>query len=184
MIDLYGTAYISSLQMLLDRNALQDLVLTYCRSMDRRDFALARSLYHADAIEDRGDIFRGSVDEFVAWLPKVTSQFELTVHRVFNMLFVIDGDRAEGEIYCEAYHRTHSPDAKEMIVGGRYLDRYERRDGVWKLIYRTSTVDRCNTSPVDAEAYRQFVAKTPAGQPDRTDPSYHTLQLFNRLGGC
>jgi hypothetical protein len=170
----------SDVQHLLDKSALQDLVLRYCRSMDRRDFALARSLYHVDALEDRGDIFRGCVDEFIAWLPQVTAQFELTVHRVFNMLFVVEGDRAEGEIYCEAYHRTHQPDAREMIVGGRFLDRYERRNGEWKFIYRTSTVDRCNLRPVDVQAYAQFVAKTPAGRPDRTDPSYLAVPLLAR----
>ena len=172
----------SDLQTLLDKQALHDLVMRYCRCMDRRDFAQARTLYHDDAIEDRGGIFSGTIDEFIAWLPQVTPQFELTTHRIFNTLFVIDGDKAEGELYCEAYHRTKGPDAQEMIVGGRYIDRYERRDDVWKFSYRTSTTDRCEVRAVDAEAYRQFVAAAPAGQPNRGDLSYQKLPLFVRAG--
>lgn len=172
----------NELQMLLDRSALQDLLARYCRCMDRRDFAQARTLYHDDARLDRVAIFSGSVDEFMVWVAEVTPQFELTVHRVFNQLFVIEGDKAEGEIYLEAYHRTRGPNALEIIVGGRYLDRYERRAGVWKFSHRSSTADRCEIRPVNPADYQQFTASSVAGRPDRGDLSYETLQLFARAG--
>lgn len=172
----------NDLQTLLDKQALHELVMRYCRCVDRRDFAQARTLYHDDAIEDRAPLFYGSPDQFVAWLGEVTPQFELTAHRIFNTLFVVEGDRAEGEIYAEAYHRTGGPEGHEMTVGGRYLDRYERRDGCWKFIYRTSTVDRSELQPVNPDAYRAFAAGSAAGRPDRSDPSYRKLELFARTG--
>ena len=43
-----------TLQTLLDKQALAELVYGYCRACDRRDFALVRTLYHDDAIDDHG----------------------------------------------------------------------------------------------------------------------------------
>jgi hypothetical protein len=171
----------SNLQTLLDKNALYELIARYCRCMDRRDFAQARTLFHDDATV-RVAVFSGTADEYIAWISKVTPQFEATVHRVFNTLFVVDGDRAEGEIYLEAYHRTPGPGAQEAIVGGRYLDRFERRNGVWKFSVRSSTADRCEVRAVNPQDYEQFVAGSAAGRPDRQDPSYENLPLFARAG--
>jgi len=50
---------IPNLQIVADRLALQDLVQKYSRAIDRRDFALLRTLYHEDAIEDHGGMFSG-----------------------------------------------------------------------------------------------------------------------------
>ena len=58
-----------ALQTLIDKQALHELVLRYCRACDRRDFVLLRSLYHDDAIDDHGAMFCGSADEFLVWLP-------------------------------------------------------------------------------------------------------------------
>ena len=44
-------------QELLDRAELTDLVMRYSRGVDRRDFALIRSTYHDDAIDDHGEMF-------------------------------------------------------------------------------------------------------------------------------
>lgn len=170
------------LRELADRAALHDLVMRYCRGIDRRDFELVRSLYHEDALEDRGAIFRGSRDEFVSWLPKVTAGFEATIHRVFNTLFTIDGDRAHGEIYAEAYHRTPPPDAEEIIIGGRFLDHYERRDGIWRIVYRTSTADCAQVRRVDTGAGTGLALALTAGRAGAEDLSYTKLTLLGRHG--
>jgi hypothetical protein len=155
-----------------DRIALHDLVMRYCRGCDRRDFALVRTLYHDDAVDDHGAMFRGSPDEFVAWLPKITSHWQLTRHAISNSLFVIDGDHAEGEHYVEAWHRTFGPDAKQFIALGRYLDRYERRDGMWKFTYRSLVFDHGSIVPVDDAAMERMSKDAPMGRADREDPSF------------
>jgi hypothetical protein len=168
------------LRQLLDKQALHELLCTYCRACDRRDYALVRSLYHDDAIDDHGAMFSGSADEFVAWLPSVLGLFEATAHSVANALFVVDGDRTEGESYAHAYHRTPPPDAREIVIGGRYLDRFERRDGQWKFLRRSLVLDWCQTTPVNPSAYGQFAAGAPHGLPDGRDPSYLALSLLGR----
>lgn len=39
----------------------------------------------------------------------------------------------------------------EVILAGRYLDRFERRNGVWKFAYRKMICDWCRTQPVADE---------------------------------
>ena len=173
----------SVLQDLADRAALHDLVMRYCRGVDRRDFELVRSVYHEDAVEDRGSFFQGSRDEFVRWLPQVTAAFEATIHRVGNTLFAIEGDRAQGEIYAEAYHRTLPPDAEEVVIAGRFLDRYERRAGTWGIVYRTSTADCAQVRRVDAGAAAHLGAALTAGSAGADDVSYLKLPLLGRHRG-
>ena len=169
-----------SLQTLLDKQSLHELVLNYCRACDRRDYALVRDLYHDDAVDDHGDMFRGSADEYAAWLPTVLENFEATAHSISNALFVVNGDRAEGEIYALAYHRTPAPAARAIVIGGRYLDRYEKRGGEWRFARRSLAMDWCRVEAVDSAAYAEFAAGAPAGRPDAQDPSYRVLDMFRR----
>ena len=164
----------------LDRMALADLVMRYCRGVDRRDFALVRSLYWDDAVDLHGAMFEGGADQFVAWLPGAMAPFELTVHRLTNSLFVLDGDRAEGEHYAIAYHRTHPPERREITVGGRYLDRYERRCGVWKFAERRLVFDHGEARSVDEAAFTEHAEQAPHGTADRRDPSWG-MQLLGTL---
>jgi hypothetical protein len=167
-------------QILLDKQDLHELVLTYCRAVDRRDYALLRSLYHDDAIDDHGAMFKGGPDDYVAWLPGAMAMWETTVHSLSNCLFKIDGDAAEGELYAIAYHRSPPPDAREIVIGGRYLDRYERRDGVWKFHRRALALDWCNVRDVNPADYETFAAGAVIGRPDAGDASYVALGMFGR----
>jgi SnoaL-like domain len=168
-------------QHLQDRLALHDLVMAYCRSIDRRDYKLLRSLYHDDAIEDLGGADRGNIDERLAYVKETQAKFEITTHRMFNTMFVIDGDKAEGEHYIEAYHRTPGRNAQEIIAGGRVLDRYEKRNGVWKFAYRARVIDRTEMRPTDGAAYEQLIFKgNIVGRTDASDASYKALTRFPR----
>jgi hypothetical protein len=169
-----------ALQQLIDKQALHELVLTYCRACDRRDFVLLRTLYHDDAIDDHGAMFCGSADAYVAWLPGVLANFAATVHSVSNALFVVAGERAQGELYALAHHRTHAPQARDIVIGGRYLDHYERRAGVWKFSRRSLALDFCRIEAVNPAAYQEFAAGAPAGRTDLEDPSYLALPFFRR----
>jgi hypothetical protein len=170
------------MQLMLDKHELRELGLTYCRGIDRQDFALVRTLYHDDAIDDHGDMFKGNPDEYVAWLPTIMAMWDATVHSISNAVYEVDGDKANGELYVVAYHRTHEPQAKEIIVGGRYLDRYEKRDGRWKFSHRSLAMDWCNVQDVKPEDYDTFAAGAVRGRHDADDASYAELPLMGRVG--
>jgi ketosteroid isomerase-like protein len=173
---------VDRVSLMLDKYELHELVLTYCRAIDRQDFALVRTLYHDDAIDDHGDMFKGSPDEYVAWLPTIMANWDATVHSLSNTLFEVEGDKANGELYVVAYHRTRAPDAKEIVVGGRYLDRYEKRDGVWKFMHRSLAMDWCNVRDVNVSDYETFAAGAEHGRHDAGDASYRELPLMGRVG--
>ncbi|MCP5395264.1 MAG: nuclear transport factor 2 family protein [Sphingomonadaceae bacterium] len=163
-----------------DEAAIRRLVMLYCRGCDRRDFALVRSLYHDDAIDDHGAMFRGGPDEFVAWLPQAMAPWELTIHAISNSVIAVDGDHAEGEHLVRAWHRTHPPDRQEVIVHGRYLDRYEKRQGLWKFLHRSLVFDHGEIRKVDEEAMTQLGADAAHGTAGDDDPSWK-LALLGRL---
>lgn len=164
---------------LLDRAALHDLVHRYCRGVDRGDFALVRGCYWDDAIDHHGTLFEGSPDAYVAWLPGAMAGLECSVHRITNSLFAFAGDRAEGEHYAIAYHRTKPPERREIVIGGRYLDRYEKRNGQWKFAERRLTFDHGEIRSVDEAAWSELSGQSPPGTRDLGDPSWALGLLAN-----
>jgi hypothetical protein len=160
----------------LERVALQHLVYAYCHAADRRDFILLRSLYADDAIDDHG-AFNGPVDEFIPWFRDGLSVFEATAHNVLNTLFIIDGDAAQGEIRAIAYHRLADSRA-EIIAGGRYADRYQKTDGVWRFTYRSFVIDWIEERAASSAAGEAFGPTVAIGDAGANDPIYHRLDLF------
>ena len=129
----------SRLEVLADKQALQELVLRYARAVDRKDFDRLKALYHPDARHDHGGMFAGGPGELIAWLKQSMVNMD-TQHLVANSLFVIDGDTAKGEVYTINFH--HFPGtSSNYIAGGRYLDRYVRHEGRWVFQQRTRVVD-------------------------------------------
>lgn len=136
-----------ALQELLDHRAISQLSIDYMRALDRLDLELLRSVYHPDATDDRG-FFAGSGPEFCAFAIDVLHSHKTNHHMLGQMNIVIEGDVAFGEIYFNAYHRIEEQGAeKDFVVIGRYVDRYERRDGVWKIAHRSELNDSCWTVP-------------------------------------
>lgn len=129
-----------SLEEASDRAALEHLAAAYCHAIDRRDYALLRSLYHQDAIDNHAPFYSGPVDGFIAWLPGMMANWGATVHAITCRLYLIDGDDAEGELASKAYHRTLDG-AREFIAYGRYVDHYQKRHGIWKFAYRSLVLD-------------------------------------------
>jgi hypothetical protein len=153
---------------------LQRLAWAYCHAVDRGDLGLLRSLYHDDAVDDHGGMFRGSPDEYVAWLPRMLSGVDAIRHTIDSMLFLVDGDLAQGELVNTAYHRTGD---REVVIGGRYLDTYQRRDGVWRILHRSLVTDWVQQRAASDAA--GFIGKGVAwGTKDATDPVYERLELF------
>lgn len=173
----------AGIEELAARDSLSRLVTAYSRAADRRDFALLRSLYHDDAIEQHGDMFTGNPDDYIDFVRQALAAYETTVHYVVNTSFAVSGDVAEGEVHKINYHRTPGPQAREIITGSRSLDRYARRDGEWRFTHRAITLDWARAQVVDPEAYADFAAGSPPGRAGPEDLSYLLLTRFGRHPG-
>lgn len=160
-----------------DQIALQRLVWAYCHGIDRRDFALVRTLYHDDAIDDHGPMFCGGPDAFVAWLPTVMAAWALTAHIIHQPLFLIEGDTAEGELVMTAFHRSADGD-RDIVAHGRYLDRYRKHDGIWRFQHRSLVLDWLEEREVVRQDEPSLSDGVEGGRPSAADPCYARLALF------
>lgn len=127
-----------AVQRLLDESQIRAVVVRYARAIDRIDFDLLRSCYHPDAIDDHG-IFNGTIDEFVAFLSPRLHRHLSSTHFLGNHEVVIEGDVAFAETVCIASQRDVGTDGgpeEEMSGIVRYCDRFERRDGEWRIAHR------------------------------------------------
>jgi SnoaL-like domain len=171
------------LQEMLDEFALRKLVNGYCRAVDRGDFETLRSLYHHDAKDAHGDFSAGTADDFVAQIQAAHPYVVSMQHNVTTVNFAISGHLAEGEVYTIATHTLSAGDRDvDVIVGGRYLDKYEKRDGAWKFIERAIVTDWAHVNdPSSVDLSHPITKDTPKGSPGPNDASHQYFSLL-KLG--
>lgn len=159
-----------ALRVLLDKQEIHEVLMRYCRGIDRCDPELLHSVYHPDATDDHG-LFTGKAVDFIPWALKALVRDEGTSHYVANELTEVDGDVA----YCESYffgiHRRQekSGDTAELVFAGRYADRFERRAGVWKIAHRQVIFDRSRIDKIEREFSSEGMT---CGKRSREDPAY------------
>ena len=164
------------LATLIARDEIRELALLYARGVDRKDIALLRDLYTADATDTHGDTYDGPAAGYCDFLERSLPHMAMSAHNICNHLISVSGDEGEGEVYAIAWHVV--PDARGGLVHDvrlvRYIDRYLRGgDGRWRFAKRVVTYDTRLALPADGHR------SAPEGP---ADPSYGELQarLFAR----
>ncbi|MFB7560804.1 nuclear transport factor 2 family protein [Streptomyces brevispora] len=169
------TASPKALQRLVDRQEIQDALARYARGVDRGDWELVRSAYHPDAHDQHGS-FNGDIDGLISWLTDRFEGVDNSVHFLGNCLIEPTGpDSAVVETYFVSArlttkdpHRTiDDGDALSRQAWGRYVDRFTRRDSMWRIARRTVVVDGRFQSPALGGAR---TADGSWGARNRTDP--------------
>jgi hypothetical protein len=159
------------IQELLDRQDIYELSVRYMRGQDRLDRDLQASVYWEDATDDRG-FFTGTAMDFVDFAQELLASHKANHHQLGQASIEIDGDVAHGEIYFQAFHRIEENGLeKDFWIIGRYVDRYERRNGEWRIAHRTELNDACWVQP----ATDDWLRSTPEalrGRHGIDDPSY------------
>jgi len=162
-----------TVQRLADRQDILDCRVRYCRAIDRCDMELLTTVYHDDAIDDHSS-FIGDFRSFGEWAMTFNrDRAYMTQHCILNHYCELDGDIAHTETYwLFACMNREGPELS--LRGGRYLDRFERRNGRWAIAQAKTITDWLGTPgslPVTEEQTRNFNA---AGNPtqDRNDLSY------------
>ena len=124
----------TTLQDLLDRAAISDTKLNYATGIDRRDWALYRSIF-TDAIEIDFSTWSGMktmmpADEWVASVRDTLACFDATQHTMSNHVITLHGDHAEIVAHMSA---QHSFEGEIQTLSGFYTDRLVRPGAGWKI---------------------------------------------------
>ena len=175
----------AELRALLDKQAIQETLARYVRAIDRRDEALLRSVFHDDAIDHHVG-HRHTASEFCAWAIELLGEMGPVAHYLSPALIDLDGDVAHSECYALAFHRlTRDGETFDNVLGARVLDRFERRDGTWRIAWRRVVYDWNRDMPV-AETWSRgfFPGFCAEGRKDRGDPLYEFLATRPTSGGA
>lgn len=117
-----------------DRQEIMDCLLRYTRGVDRHDRALMLSAYHPDAFDDHG-VAEGIAADFVDWAIGWHGEHQTKhQHIITNHTVELDGDTAHGETYYVFWGENRQ--GPPQLSFGRYIDRFEKRDGLWAIAHR------------------------------------------------
>jgi SnoaL-like protein len=147
-----------AVQAMLDRHEIDEVLLRYCRACDQVDEGLLRSVFHPDASVEYEGLVGGNVHDTIPTMLKMRRRFLLTMHVLSNVSIEVDGNTARSESYVMAHHRFQRDGAQyEWVAGGRYLDRHERRDGLWAIAHRQTLIFWMRVNRIDETGPPAFV---------------------------
>ncbi|MDR6861543.1 nuclear transport factor 2 family protein [Variovorax guangxiensis] len=130
---------------LLAEREIHEVLLRYCRGVDRCDRELMASCYHDDAHDDHGNWIQQGASNIVDEIARrVGPGPARPMHFLGNVLIEVEGNQAFAESYILAF-RAHEQGGKSYnrCRAVRFVDRFELRNNMWKIIERV-VVDEWN----------------------------------------
>jgi SnoaL-like domain len=159
-----------AVRRLLAENEIRQVLYDYCRGVDRLEPDLIRSIYHEDAYDMHSARFSGPGKDFADYVMESfpARGYTTTSHHVTqSRIDFADDDRSA---CVESYFIAAHSDGKTISwMLGRYLDKFEARNGAWKIVSRRVVHDLNYLTEI-VEAYPP--ANYLAGAQGRSDPSY------------
>lgn len=130
-----------ALQELIDRQAILECLNRYARGLDRKDLDMLRSAYHPDAIDHHGALGDYTPETLITDWEVRDADRTFSHHLLLNSSIDVDGDVAHGETYFQLLigikpELVAQGRAPLVLGGGRYIDRFERRNGEWRIARR------------------------------------------------
>lgn len=166
------------LQELVDREAIRDCLYRYCRGIDRADEEALRASYWPDAHDSHG-AYEGPAEGFIQMALAVFKTGPRNIHQISNILITFTGPaEAAVESYFNALQR--GPDregvVRQVLLCGRYCDRFEKRGDDWRVAHRTVVYDWVEEqAPPERSEAERFGPRQPIGAARPSDPVYALL---------
>ena len=133
------------MEQLLDRQDILDCLTRMSRGTDRFDRDLFLSAFHDDAVIAAGP-FVGGPAELYDWSSGIQDMAHTgTFHVLLNHSCDLSADIAHTETYY--LYIAANRDDTNLLGAGRYIDRFERRQGDWKVLARNTTIEWSSTLP-------------------------------------
>ena len=164
------------LQRCLDELAIRAVLVKYARGVDRMDWELLRSCYHVDAIDDHG-IYNGPIEGFIEFLQTSNREIRQGMHLLGVPLIELDGDVAWSETYGLSVGFRSAGDGlpeRWSLLPVRYCDRFERRDGEWRIAHRICAYEPGRIDPAGWKF--KYTEDWVLGVPGKSDPAYRRLR--------
>jgi ketosteroid isomerase-like protein len=93
-----------------------------------------------------------------------------TTHNITTNNIEVDGDTAGSESYTTSMHiMKNDGDGQLMQSVARYVDRFAKRDGEWRILTRLVVAEFSVFPPVALNPFESLARR------DKTDPSYEVL---------
>ena len=177
------------LRLLEDRQAIHDVIVRYCRGVDRSDPDLVLAAFHDDAIDNHFGVvlpFREAIGTLKSARAGASPSKTKSMHNICNVLIELDGDVARCETYVTVIVRIPHEDREiDWRHAGRYVDRFERRNGEWRIAHRTVVYDLERFDEVVAApeglSQARYLDNAVRGKRGRGDFSYEILNPFSAL---
>ncbi|WP_205466413.1 nuclear transport factor 2 family protein [Novosphingobium sp. BW1] len=170
----------AALAALLDKEAIREALAAFARGMDRFDREVYLSAFWDDAEVAAGP-FVGSAADCWDWaVPMHQEGQQLTHHALLQSNIDLDGDTAHVETYYHFVARNR--DDTLVLAGGRYIDRFERRDGVFRIALRVNMIEWACLPPAIPPPFSDVPDVALNGVSDRSkdDPSYRRPLINKR----
>jgi hypothetical protein len=142
-----------TLQLLLDRTQIGEVIHRYPVSIDARDWKLFRSIF-IEEIEvylgppiDRPKMRTVSADKFTEQVTNIISRFDVTQHFLTDYHVEVNGNDAVCVSYMQARHFKQGQPTWDM--GGYYTYHLVRSADGWKIPRYTLTVTWEENRPAD-----------------------------------
>jgi ketosteroid isomerase-like protein len=161
-----------AVQDLIDRQAIAEVVHRYCRAVDRGDLELLKTVYHPDARDERNGAITLGEGIASAILDPVMSGMLSTNHHIGTQTITVEGNSAAAESYSTGNHILKDGRRLRSLV--RYIDRFERREGEWRIVRRQMILENSEVAP--ALEAMEGVPPT-AARRDSGDPSYANFAI-------
>ncbi|MFC6620368.1 nuclear transport factor 2 family protein [Novosphingobium panipatense] len=156
---------------LADKFAITEQLYRYCRSVDRLDVPLGKSIFHDDATVDYGPSgFRGRGHDAIEWICAAHRQLQSHSHQVSNVIITVDGMEAGSEAYVTATLRAVREGViRHIEIWARYCDRWSCRHGIWRIDHRDAVIDHDSVREVTPMHSHDWARR------DGNDPSYSAM---------
>jgi len=139
----------TSLEALLAKDAITDVLARYSRTLDWLDDAGQATCYWPEAPIDYG-FFKGTAADFVPVVMAVERQSARRWHFLNPpAIRLVDETNAEVETYgiAAGIRHTDADGYQGALYGGRYLDAFEKRGAEWRISRRNYILDWSHPLP-------------------------------------
>jgi uncharacterized protein (TIGR02246 family) len=144
---------VSRIEDAVDRLELRELVERYALGADTRDREVFAAVFTDDGalVTAAGGTYVGP-NAIVSTLDYLDAHYPRSMHFVGNHQVQLDGDRAQGIVYCLAHH-VYSRDGEDrdtlMVI--RYQDDYRRTADGWRIARRSLRIDWQEDRPLTVD---------------------------------